>query len=1074
MNLSFAQRLCRALVMLVGAQCATTVFAAPGDLDGTYGQHGRALFDVPGANLAGANNFFQQSDGKTVAVGFTRNDAASSSDFLVVRFNVDGSLDTTFGTGGYVRNDFGGSAFADSASAGVQQADGKLLIVGTHTLFSSGFPRRLAVMRLDANGMLDTSFDGDGKASPTIGTDAVGTDVHLQNDGSIVLAGWGTVSGGAADFVFARLLSANGALDSTYGSGGIAIVDFGGSEFLVRAIRQTDGKLVAVGSTSTAGVGTMIAARLHTNGTLDTGFNAAGTLSSSTCIGACQWRGVTQQPDGKLLFAGFTSLSASANAPGLVQEQSLIARYNVDGTIDTSFAINGQLTGFFALNTLAGERATSTVVDPVTGAITILGSTTVRSYNSTGGVVLGSSLIVGRSLATGLVDASFGQQGITTVPFTSPLHVFNDYGLGALTRLSDGRLLVSGLPGQYVNGSPVAQSVMIARTTATGGDPGVITVGIPSPVAETIGNAVVRLLRSGGTAGEVRVSYTTAPGSAAAGVDFTTTSGTVTWPDGDNAVKFVSVPIIADALVESSDENFSFVVSGATGGAEIDVATASATIARDDAPPASLLTLSQSAITVSEGAGTVAVTVARTGTGAVSVVYYSAAVSASLTNDFGKESGVLGWAVNDTSTRTITIPIVNDAINEAAETFNIMLTGAGGGAVFGSHAAVVTITDNDPLQVGFSSASASANESLSSITLNVVRTGATTQTMSVNYATANGTATAGSDYATAGGTLTWLPGDPDVKVVTIPLSSDALREGDETFAVTLSNVTGGATIGTGTSTVTVVDDDSPPQIAFTAAAATVDEAQSTVTLNLARTGPTALIHSVDYTTANGSAAASTDYTTTTNTVTWLPTDPDAKTITIALIPDAMREGDETFTVTLSNATFAATLGIATTTVTIVDNDPLPQLSFAASTASVNESQSSVTLSVTRTGATALAHAVNYATSDGTAIAGSDFTTTNGTLTWLPGDADTKTVTIPLTGDSTVESSETFTVALSNPTGGATMGTATATVTIVDDDTAPAPSSGSGGGGAFDVRWLAVLLTLIAARLAYRGRRKVRG
>jgi hypothetical protein len=116
--------------------CAGAV-AAPGEIDATFGQHGRVVLDVPGAAYAFATNFIQQSDGKVVAVGFAQTTSSSAGDFLVVRFNVDGALDagpTGFNGTGYRREDIGG--FTDVAFSVVQQGDGKLLVAEGDEVFN--------------------------------------------------------------------------------------------------------------------------------------------------------------------------------------------------------------------------------------------------------------------------------------------------------------------------------------------------------------------------------------------------------------------------------------------------------------------------------------------------------------------------------------------------------------------------------------------------------------------------------------------------------------------------------------------------------------------------------------------------------------------------------------------------------------------------------------------------------------------------------------------------------------------------------------------------------------------------
>src|SRR5439155_9640262 len=157
--------------------------------------------------------------------------------------------------------------------------------------------------------------------------------------------------------------------------------------------------------------------------------------------------------------------------------------------------------------------------------------------------------------------------------------------------------------------------------------------------------------------------------------------------------------------------------------------------------------------------------------------------------------------------------------------------------------------------------------------------------------------------------------------------------------------------------------------------------------------------------------------------------------------DTISEPDETFFVNLSsptNATIARAQGLGT-----ILNDDQPnstQLQFNSATYSVNEGGGTATISLTRTGGSTGAVSVQYTTSNGSATAGQDYTATSGTLTWADGDSSPKSFTVPITNDTLNEANETVNVALSNPGGGATLGSpSTAVLTIVDDDPAPSLS-----------------------------------
>ncbi len=213
-------------------------------------------------------------------------------------------------------------------------------------------------------------------------------------------------------------------------------------------------------------------------------------------------------------------------------------------------------------------------------------------------------------------------------------------------------------------------------------------------------------------------------------------------------------------------------------------------------------------------------------------------------------------------------------------------------------------------------------------------------------------------------------------------------------------------------------------------------AKFTVTL----TGLNGAPVTVSYATADGTAQAPGDYFIATGTLTFVPGQ-TTNTISVAVNGDTISEPDETFFVNLSsptNATIAKAQGLGT-----ILNDDQPnstQLQFNSATYSVNEGGGTATISLTRTGGSSGAVSVQYATSNGSATAGQDYTATSGTLTWADGDSSPRSFTVPITDDTLNEANETVNVALSNPGGGATLGSpSTAVLTIVDDDPAPSLS-----------------------------------
>ena len=348
--------------------------------------------------------------------------------------------------------------------------------------------------------------------------------------------------------------------------------------------------------------------------------------------------------------------------------------------------------------------------------------------------------------------------------------------------------------------------------------------------------------------------------------------------------------------------------------------------------------------------------------------------------------------------------------------------------------AVDALTSIPAGTIQFTSATYSVNENGGSVLITVTRTGGSSGAVGVSYATSNGTATAGSDYTSTSGTLSWANGDTANKTFTVSITNDSLDQPNETFTVTLSSPTGGATLGSPSSTtVTIIDDDPPPTVQFSAASSSGSEATTPAAIAVTLSAASGQTVTVNYATANGTATAGSDYTATSGTLTFNP-GVTSQTISVPIINDTTVEGNETFTVTLSGPV-NATLGATTThTYTINDDDNAGAIQFSSAIYSVNENGGSVLITVNRTAGSSGAVGVSYATSNGTATAGSDYTSTSGTLSWANGDTANKTFTVPITNDALDEPNETFTVTLSSPTGGATLGIpSSATVTIIDDD-----------------------------------------
>ncbi len=354
-----------------------------------------------------------------------------------------------------------------------------------------------------------------------------------------------------------------------------------------------------------------------------------------------------------------------------------------------------------------------------------------------------------------------------------------------------------------------------------------------------------------------------------------------------------------------------------------------------------------------------------------------------------------------TTTQNIVVSLIGDGTIEGNEAFTVALSNETNAGVT-TRTATGTINDDDgALQVSVDDAAASEAAGTVGVTIRLNTVSATAVT--VDYATAFGTATS-ADFTAASGTATIAAGQTSA-TIPITLANDALDEDDETFTVTLSNPSTG-TISDGQSQITIQDDDATPSLSVADVTVSESAANATFTVTLgAASGRTV---TAQFATSDGSATAGSDYADATGQVTFAP-GVITQTVNVPLSDDAIIEGSETFTLTLT-APVNATLTDATATATLTDDDGALQVSVDDAAASESAGTVGVTIRLNTVSATAVT--VDYATAFGTATAG-DFTSTSGTATIAAGQTTT-TVSITLASDALDEDDETFTVALSNP------------------------------------------------------------
>ncbi len=407
----------RNFLPILAAIISSPLLAAPGDLDTSFangnGWTSGGMKTQP--SYDNAYEVIQQQDGKLVVVG------DSNSDFVLLRYNIDGTLDSSFDGDGKVITAVGTGN--DYGQAVIQQSDGKLVLAGYSGINAQD---DIVLIRYNTNGSLDTTFDGDGKVVTSIGT---GNDqaysLIQQTDGKLTVAGCSD-NAGNKDFAVVRY-NQDGSLDTTFDGDGKVTTAMGPSQDQANAlIQQPDGKLVAAGFAGT-GVGSRVIfaiARYNSDGSMDTGFNGGGKNTTEIDVSDDKGNALVYQSGGKLVVAGY-----SYSSSGRLENFALV-RYKSDGTLDTTFSGDGIQTTQFG------------------GAGAIIDVAYSIKQQSDGKLVVagfsGSSPaipVVARYTLTGLLDTTFSGDGKLEIPV--PPGLVNTFG-ESIIQQSDGKLVVAG------------------------------------------------------------------------------------------------------------------------------------------------------------------------------------------------------------------------------------------------------------------------------------------------------------------------------------------------------------------------------------------------------------------------------------------------------------------------------------------------------------------------------------------------------------------------------------------------------------------------------------------------------
>lgn len=548
------------------------------------------------------------------------------------------------------------------------------------------------------------------------------------------------------------------------------------------------------------------------------------------------------------------------------------------------------------------------------------------------------------------------------------------------------------------------------------------------------------LTRTGNTATALTVNYTIT-GTATNGTDYTSIPLTATFA-ANSATTTVTVTPINDLISEGSIPETVILTLTSNPNYSIDTTKQAATVSLLDNDGQPIISIND--VTLVEGnTGTTnavfTVSLSNPSSTNVTVNYLTASGTASASSDYtALASTALTFTPGQTS-KTITVAVTGDTTSEADETFFVNLSGAVGG-IIGDGQGQGTITNDDGAVTGTLisvvatdniASETSGNTDLGTFTL--TRTGVLTSALNVGY-TITGNATNGTDYATLTGAANFLANSATATVTVTP-TNDTIFEGTIPETIVLTLATGaGYTIDTTkqTATVLIADNDLPPSISINDVSVTegnTGTTNATFTVSLSNASSTNV--TVNYATANDTAIAGSDYTALASTLLTFTPGQTSKTVTVVVTGDTTVEANESFFVNLTNgvgATIADNQGRGT----ITNDEATVTPAITIYDATIVEGFGNPTQALIVVGlntASLLPVTVNYATTNATAIAGSDYTASTGTITFNPG-VTTQTIAVPILNDNINEPNETFRITLSVPTN-ATIADGQATITITD-------------------------------------------
>jgi uncharacterized delta-60 repeat protein len=962
---------------------------------------------------------------------------------FIARLMTDGSLDTSFNPGLGADNVV--NALAETFVGGVR----KIYVGGAFGVISGSSSPGFA--RLNNDGSADGSF--------AVGTGADGSvyaiAVYPTNSiyaGKVLIGGTFTHFNGAALNRLARL-NLDGSADTNFN----ASLGFGPND-AVRAIAiQSDGRVLAGGSfTNFNGVALSHIVRLNVDGTRDTSF-VAGTSDSV--------EGIALQADNRIVLVGQFTLANNVTRnhitrllPGGATDPTINFGDGANGDVDTVVIqpADGMLVigGGFSQY---GDQPHANIARIYGGSVTGSGAFEFTSGNyqvdETGVFAPITIRRTGGTSGTnadgsGSVFVNFATSDETAVAGInySAVNLNVDFPPGEVLRqvlvpiLDDFTitpdlivdLTLSPVPPGGIGNQSTAKLTILNHDSA---------VSFKSALYSQLKNvangvATIDIIRQGGMSGACSVDfYTTTNGTAIAGTDYMPTNRTVTFNPGETNVA-VQVVIINNGLPEGNT-TVGLLLTNAVN--TLLYAPSNATLTIIDSTTASgQLSFNATNYVANEGDGTAALTVVRTNGsfGTVQVSYYTMPGTAQPSVNYTTVSGTLTFHQGETN-HTILVPLVDNNIVQGTVSLSVVLTNkiTDNATLIAPTNATLSILDNDTGFI-FTSPTNFVREINGSVPIFVQRVGAINSSVSVNYATANGTAVAGVNYTAVSGTLIFGVGQT-TRAISLPLLYDSRVTGDLYLNISLSNPSAGTLLGSPSNTVVVIQ-DADAGLSFTTNASFVLKNAGHAVITVICSNPSVepvmidsntIPLSVNYSTADGTAVAGTDYSAVSGTLVFT-NGIGTNTFNVPIINNSQVNGNRMFTVQLSSPTPPGQLvSPSVQTVTIIDNNS--GLRFSSPTYTILKSGGAATITVLRIDNTNITSSVNFTTADGTGVAGINYIPTNGTAVFTNGETS-KTFSVLVINDTTlVQPDKTVLLQLSNPVNGILIPPSAATLTIHD-------------------------------------------